>query len=184
MRDIKSAANRADIIVVSKAPKDLGESEKQQILGKLKPTAGQTVFFSYLEYQPMEPLNEKAKTIVAENADSVLAFCGIAHTEPFIEELRKHHKTVDFLRFADHHAFTKEDINGISDRFANLEGNKKIIVTTEKDAARLTNSPYLCQFEDVPLYDLPVGVRFLEEEKFNEEILSYVRKNSYDRWLH
>ena len=55
----------------------------------------------------------------------------------------------------------------------------KIIVTTEKDVARLTNSPYLCQFEIVPLYDLPVSVRFHEEEKFNETILTYVRQNSH-----
>ena len=184
LRDVRSAAKRADIIVVSKAPRDLNESEKQRIVGKLKPSESQKVFFSYLEYQALETLNEKAKSIAAEKADAVLAFCGIAHPEAFVEELKKHHKTVDFLRFTDHHVFTKEDISSILDRFASLDGDKKIIVTTEKDAARLTNSPYLCQFEDVPLYDLPVGVRFHEEEKFNEEILSYVRKNSYDRWLH
>ena len=184
LRDIRSAAKRADIIVVSKAPKDLDESERERIIGKLKPTEGQKVFFSYLEYQTLEPLNEKAKTVAAEDTDSVLAFCGIAHPEPFVKELKTHYKTVDFLRFADHHAFTKEDINSIRSRFTSLNGDKKIIVTTEKDAARLTNSPYLCQFKDVPIYDLPVGVRFHEEEKFNEEILSYVRKNSYDRRLH
>ena len=184
LRDVRSAAKRADIIVVSKAPRDLNESEKQRIIGKLKPSESQKVFFSYLEYQALEPLNEKAKSIAAEKADAVLAFCGIAHPEPFVEELKKHHKTVDFLRFADHHAFTKEDISSILDRFASLDGDKKIIVTTEKDAARLTNSPYLCQFECASLYVLPVNVRFHEEEKFNEEILNYVRKNSYDCWLH
>ena len=184
LRDVRSAAKRADIIVVSKAPKDLDESERQRIVCKLKPSKDQKVFFSYLEYQALEPLNEKAKTIAAEMIDSVLAFCGIAHPEPFVEALKKQFKNVDFLRFADHHAFAKEDISSILDRFAHLDGDKKIIVTTEKDAARLTKSPYLCQFEDAALYDLPVGVRFHEEEKFNEEILSYVRKNSYDRWLH
>jgi len=184
LRDVRSAAKRADIIVVSKAPNDLDENERQQIIGKLKPSAKQKVFFSYLEYQTLEPLNEKAKTIAAEKADAVLAFCGIAHPEPFVEEMKNHHKNIDFLRFADHHAFTKEDTSSILERFANLEGGKKIIVTTEKDAARLTNSPYLCQFEDVPLYELPVAVRLHEEEKFNEEILNYVRKNHYDRWLH
>ena len=184
LRDVRSAAKRADIIVVSKAPKDLDESERQRIVCKLKPSKDQKVFFSYLEYQALEPLNEKAKTIVAEKADSVLAFCGIAHPESFVEALKNQFKNIDSLRFADHHAFAKEDISSILDRFAHLDGDKKIIVTTEKDAARLTKSPYLCQFEDVPLYDLPVGVRFHEEEKFNEEILSYVRKNSYDRWLH
>ena len=184
LRDIKSAAKRADIIVVSKAPKCLDESEKQSIISKLKPSAEQKVFFSYLEYQALEPMNEMAKSIAAEKADSVLAFCGIAHPEPFGETLKEQYKTVDSLRFADHHAFKEEDINSILDRFANLGGEQKIIVTTEKDAARLTNSPYLCQFECAPLYVLPITVRFHEEEKFNEEILSYVRKNSYDRRLH
>ena len=184
LRDIKSAAKRAHIIVMSKSPKHLDDGEKQRIIRKLKPTREQKVFFSYLEYAPLQPLNEKAKTITAENADSVLAFCGIAHPEPFAEELKKHYKTVDFLSFADHHAYTENEVNDILNRFENLSGEKKIIVTTEKDAARLTNSPYLCQFEIAPLYVLPVSVRFHEEEKFNEEILKYVRENSYNRWIH
>ena len=49
LRDIKSAAKRAQIIVVSKSPMNLEEREKQQIIRKLKPTNGQKVFFSYLE---------------------------------------------------------------------------------------------------------------------------------------
>ncbi len=179
LRDIKSAAKRANIIVVSKSPKTLDEAEKQQIIKKLKPTKEQKVFFSYLEYAPLLPLNEKAKSVSAENADSVLAFCGIANPKPFVEELKTHHQTVDSLTFADHHAFTEDDVKHIMNRFENLGGEQKIIVTTEKDVARLTNSPYLCQFETAPLFALPVGVRFLEEEKFNEEILNYVRQNSH-----
>jgi tetraacyldisaccharide 4'-kinase len=184
LRDVKSAAKRAQIIVVSKSPKHLDEEEKQQIIGKLKPTEEQKVFFSYLEYNDLQPLNEKAKTVSIENADTVLAFCGIANPKPFVEELKNRYKTIDFLSFTDHHPYTENDIKTILKRFDNLGGEKKIIVTTEKDAARLTNSPYLCLFETAPLYALPVSVRFHEEEKFNEEILSYVRKNSYDRWLH
>jgi tetraacyldisaccharide 4'-kinase len=184
LRDVRSASKRADLIVVSKSPKDLDESEKQRIIGKLKPSEGQKVFFSSLEYQDLEPLNDKAKTITAEKADSVLAFCGIAHPEPFVEALKEQFKSVDFLRFADHHAYTENDMANIFRRFEALDGDKKIIVTTEKDAARLTNSPYLCHFEDAPLYVLPVSVRFHEEEKFNKEILNYVRKNSHNRRLY
>ena len=179
LRDIRSAAKRADIIVVSKSPKELDQSDKQQIIRRLKPTERQKVFFSSLEYAALKPLNEAAGQASAENADSVLAFCGIAHPEPFVEEMRKRYKTVDFLPFGDHHAYTENDIKAILKRFASLDGVNKIIVTTEKDAARLTNSPYLCQFECAPLYDLPVTVRFHEEEKFNEEILTYVRQNPH-----
>lgn len=179
LRDVRSAAKRADIIVVSKSPKILNESGKQQIINKLRQNEKQKVFFSTLEYAPLKPINETAKQVLYENADSVLAFCGIANPKPFVEELKKNYETVDFLHFVDHHAYSENDMKAILKRFENLGNGKKIIVTTEKDTARLTNSPYFCQFEGVPLYDLPVTVRFHEEEKFNEEILSYVRKNTH-----
>ena len=179
LRDVRSAAKRADIIVVSKSPESLATEEKQTIINKLKPTEKQQVFFSYLEYAPLQPLNEKAKTVTVENTDSVLAFCGIADPEPFKTALERLYKNVVVLPFADHHAYTENDIKAILKCFGNLLGEKKIIVTTEKDAARLTNSPYLCQFDGAPLYDLPVNVRFHEEEKFNEEILRYVRQNHH-----
>ena len=153
------------------------EDEKRQIINKLKSKEYQKVFFSYMENAPLLPLNEKAKTISFTDADSVLAFCGIANTIFFVEELEKRHKTVDFLHFADHHAYTEDDVQTIMNRYEDLGGKKKIIVTTEKDAARLTNSPYLCQFETAPLFALPIAVHFHEEEKFNQVILNYVRQN-------
>jgi len=184
LRDVKSAAKRADIIVISKAPKDLSEVEKQQITDKLNTSENQKVYFSYLEHEALQPLNEAAKAFSPEEADGAFAFCGIGNPKPFVEELKKRYHTVDFLPFGDHHVYREKDMKAVLDWFEKLDGEKKIIVTTEKDAMRLTNSPYLCQFERTPLYDLPVSVRFHEEEKFNDEILSYVRKNSYDRWLH
>ena len=179
LRDVRFAAKRADIIIVSKAPKDLGEDEKQQIISKLRPSENQKVYFSYLEHSAMQPLNEAAKAFSPEEAEGAFAFCGIANPKPFIEELKRRYHTVDFLPFGDHHAYKENDVKAVFNWFENLSGEKKIIVTTEKDAMRLTNSPYLCQFERVPLYVLPVSVRFHEEEKFNEEILNYVRKNAH-----
>ena len=179
LRDVKSSAKRAHIIVVSKSPTTMKEEEKKHIISKLKPNEEQKVFFSYLTYDDLQPLNEEAKRRSVENADGVVAFCGIANPKPFVDELKKRYKTVDFLSFADHHPYTENDIKAILQHFENLDGKKKIILTTEKVAARLTNSPYLCQFETAPLYDLPVSVRFHEEEKFNETILNYVRQNPH-----
>ena len=179
LRDVKSAAKHADLIVVSKSPKELDDAAKTAIVAKLKPLEYQKVYFSYLEYAPLQPLNEAAKAVSIEDPDIVLAFCGIANPKPFVEELKRQYETVDFLQFADHHTYTEDDIKTILKRFENLNSEKKIIVTTEKDAARLTNSPYLCQFERAPLYDLPVSVRFHEEEMFNKTILNYVRQNSH-----
>ena len=184
LRDVKSAAKHADILVVSKSPKDLEENTKASIFAKLKPEAHQKVFFSYLEYGQFTALNPAAESFNAETAQSALLFCGIAHPKPLIDKLKNQFKDLDVMTFGDHHAYKENDIRHILERFGQLAGEQKIIVTTEKDAARLTNYPYLCHFENAPLYDLPVSVRFHEEEKFNEEILNYVRKNSHDRRLY
>ena len=179
LRDVKSAARRANIIVVSKTPVGLSETEKQQIARKLKPTADQRLYFSYLEYKKPQPLNSIARNHAFEDADSALVFSGIANNEPFVEEMRKRFSKVISISFGDHHAYSETDIQAILKHYAELDGERKIIVTTEKDVARLANSPYLCQFENVPLFALPIGVRFHEEEKFNKEIMDYVRQDSH-----
>lgn len=177
LRDVRSSSKRAGIIVVSKSPKTLDDEIKQQVVNKLRPKNGQKVFFSYLEYEELKPLNAKAKHFEANAIESALLFCGIAHPNPLIDRLKGQYKHLEVMAFADHHAYTENDVASIMHRFESIPDEKKIILTTEKDAARLTNSPYLCQFESAPLYDLPVSVRFHEEEKFNKEILDYVRKN-------
>ena len=192
LRDVKSAAKRADIIVVSKSPKELEETEKQRIIKKLKPKAHQKVFFSYLEYKALIPWNYQAEAFDPNTADAALLFCGIARPQPLIEKLKELYKHLDVMTFPDHHIYTQHDAKNIKEHFDRLMGERKIIITTEKDDTRLQKSPYFCKNLSAPLYDLPSGmhffaplyilpvaVRFHEEEKFNQEILNYVRQNKH-----
>ena len=179
LRDIRQAAKRADIIVVSKAPHDLSEEQKTAINEKLKSLPHQKVFFSSLNYEPLKAVNTTAFETDPEDADAALVFCGIAKPKPFTERLRATFQRVETMTFNDHHGYSENDIKSLLKRFQELDGTKKIIVTTEKDYARLINSPYLCQFESVPLFVAPISIIISEEEKFNEEILSYVRKNAH-----
>ena len=181
LRDIKSAAKRADIIVVSKAPNSLDELDKAAIIGKLAPLPQQKVFFSTLVYEPLKAVNKLAATFDPDDAESVLLFCGIARPKSLIDKIKTQFSDVETLTFADHHPYTESDVKHILEMAGHLTGEKKIVVTTEKDLARFTNSPYLCQFDAVPLFVAPVSIRIDEEEKFNEEILNYVRKNSQHR---
>ncbi|MCR5013690.1 MAG: tetraacyldisaccharide 4'-kinase [Bacteroidales bacterium] len=181
LRDLKSAARRADIIVVSKAPAKLDENEKAAVIGRLKPEGRQQVFFSYLEYEELRPMNNSASRLKADNGlgDSALLFCGIAHPEPLANEMKSKFRNLELMPFADHHPYRHDDIERILQRYDGLPGDKKIIVTTEKDYARLTKNPYLCHFDTVPLFVAPVRVRFHQEESINNEIKSYVRQNHH-----
>ena len=181
LRDVRSAAKRADIILVTKAPCDLDRFQKAEIVEKLHPLPHQSVYFSSIEYARLQEANHAAYQTDAETADAVLLFCGIARPQPLVEELKRHYQHVEVIAFADHHPYSKTDVDNILQRYGRMEGTKKIIVTTEKDVARFTNSPYLCQFDSVPLFAAPISIQINEEEKFNKEILNYVRKNSQHR---
>ena len=179
LRDVRFAAKRADLIVVSKTPNDLNEMEKSNIIKKLKPLPHQKVFFSSLEYEPLIAGNTTALETDSKNADAALLFTGIANPNPLIEKIKSQYLHFDSLSYSDHHPYTEKDLQHIMKRYHDLEGSHKIIVTTEKDYARIKNSPYLCSFESVPLFVAPIHVCFDEKERFNKEILSYVRKNAH-----
>ena len=137
-----------------------------------------------MEYKPLEPLNDTASLLSAHDIEGMVLFCGIANPKPLISELSSHCKHLETITFKDHHAFTDNDVEALIKKFQQLPCERKILVTTEKDYARLKNSPYLCKFDSVPLFAAPISIHIFEEEKFNEEILNYVRKDSHDRWLY
>lgn len=180
LRDIRQAARRAEIIVVSKAPKDLSDEAKASTIEKLKTDGKQKVYFSYLEYEALLPLNKKAKEIAINQIDKALLFTGIANPEPLARHLDACFSKVESIAFGDHHPYSGNDIKKVVASYEKMEGSDKIIITTEKDAARLAKSAYLCHLETVPLFAAPIRVHFHEEEKFNEDIKDYVRKNSRD----
>lgn len=177
LRDIRDAARRADCIIVSKTPDDLDENAQNEIRKRLKINDNQNLYFSSIVYDDLQVLNAEAEKNPSADADGVLVFCGIANPAPLIAHLQTRHQNVELLHFADHHNFSEHDIQSILKRFESMEGERKIIVTTEKDAMRLTKSAYLCQLESAPLFVAPIHIRFHQEEKFNEAIEQYVRQN-------
>ncbi|MCA6100268.1 tetraacyldisaccharide 4'-kinase [Bradyrhizobium australafricanum] len=74
-------------------------------------------------------------SLAALNGTRALAFAGIGDPARFFSTLRS--SGVDVVRskaFADHHAFTKEEIEAL---VADARGDALTLVTTEKDLARL-----------------------------------------------
>lgn len=181
LRDVKSAAKRADIIIVTKSPRVLLPYDKRDVVSLLDAAPYQKVFFTYIDFQRLTPINKTAKETVLQDMKSIYLFCGIANPYPLEDHLKRKYNTLITNYYDDHHCFTDTDIDAILEGFNNVIGKNKIIVTTEKDLMRLTNSSYINRFENVPLFTIPIEVRFndaKEEETFNNLVLNYVGKNS------
>lgn len=158
LRDQRSSASRADIIVVTKCPPGLTEHERFLIMQEINPTPDQKVFFTAIQYNtPYHIVG--GKPLAISKSHEVLLVCGIANPEPLTDYIHEASKTYDALFYSDHHIFSIDDIRDIKDRFDQMAVDKKMILTTEKDAVRLVK--FHTQLASLPFYVLPISLKFL-----------------------
>ena len=186
LRDLKSSAKRADIIVVTKTERILSPIIRKIILEKIKPKPHQTVYFSYLKYRNPVSIPSLKVTQFARQYSVIILFTGVANPYPLKDFLRYRCRELVTIDFPDHHNYTKRDVQLILDTWNEHFAKKKLLVTTEKDAMRLINSPYLRLLKDLPVVYVPVEVKFhgQDEKKFNHQILNYVRENQRNGKIH
>ncbi|MDD7273190.1 MAG: tetraacyldisaccharide 4'-kinase [Prevotella sp.] len=186
LREPLSGKHRADIIIITKCPKELSPINYRVLSKAMEPYPFQELFFTTLEYCDLKPIFEEEalqKEIKLQEIQNynILLLTGIALPKQLELDIRKFSKNkhLDILAYPDHHSFKKKDIAEINKRFAEIP-EPKIVITTEKDMARLICLEGIDEAVRKNIYTLPIKVKFMleQQEKFNEKILSYVQKNS------
>lgn len=182
LREWACGSSRADIIIVSKTSSVLSPIEKRRVKEKLKPNPNQEIYFSYIKYGEITPFTNAAKNLInsIEKKYSVLLITGIAKAGPLFYKLNNEYNSINHIKFSDHHNFTNTDVINIKEKFKNLYGNNKIIITTEKDIMRLSLPKILKQLQNIPIFYIPIEICFHgnDKEEFNQQILKYVTANS------
>jgi tetraacyldisaccharide 4'-kinase len=174
LRDQRSSAKRAHIITVTKCPASLNEEEKNKIVKELNPEEDQQIFFTTTEYGlPYHIISHRQKKISQD--DEILLVTGIANPAPLKQYLSEHASAYYQLEYKDHHIFRIDDLKDINKKFSSITANKKIIITTEKDAVRLLK--FKDQLAQLPLYVLPVKHKFLfcENEQFDKKVIDFIQ---------
>jgi len=183
LREPMKGKNRADIVMITKCPKNLTPMEFRVITKAMALYPYQHLYFTSISYdalQPLFPNGLEPKRIEDLKGQNVLLLTGIASPRLLEEDLSACHVGTTTLAFSDHHNFKDKDIELINSTFEAMKA-PKCIVTTEKDAARLIHVDGLSDEVRRHLYVLPVRISFMQDEqaqKFNENILGYVHKNS------
>ena len=170
LRESRSGAKRADIIVVTKCPANLSLDEQNEIKSKLQLNSDQELYFSYIDYDDSVYSEDKVlKVSEIENVDKLL-LAGIAKPEPFFGYLQD--ENVECLTYPDHHHFSEKELLEINNKSKN-----KIIITTEKDFVRLKGS-----IPKEQLFYLPIRSTFLSvSENFDKTITNYVGTSTRNR---
>lgn len=156
LRESRQGASRADAVIVTKCPEDLSARSMQQMRAQVQPYAGSDtpVFFAGIHYQP--PLKVSGEP--ARMPEPVLLISGIAQAELFEAYARREYKVTGHIRWGDHHRYTESDRQKV--RAKMQESGAQAVLTTEKDMVKLLHAAWA----ELPLYYLPIGVRFLKHE--------------------
>ena len=81
-------------------------------------------------------------------------------------------------QYRDHHIYTSSDLQELLKKFEVFSVNKtaKLILTTEKDAVRLTK--FKEELAGIPIYVIPIAHEFLfhQENAFLEQISAFIRQ--------
>ncbi|MFM7662938.1 MAG: tetraacyldisaccharide 4'-kinase [Bacteroidota bacterium] len=171
LRESRSGAKRADIIVFTKCPEALSFEAKQSYLNAML-RLKVPVFFSSVHYLPLRLVG--SKTI--ENPEHVLLITGIANPNPLEKHLSNDY-SVTHLSFGDHFNYSLRDLKEIHRKFTTFDIEKTIIITTEKDFMRMQETSLKVEMSQYPWYVQPIGISLDREEAFLQTIEAYVRKN-------
>lgn len=181
LRESQEGKNRANIVIVTKCPRDIKPMGFRVVQKALDLKPYQKLYFSTLKYGKLTPLFGQGETLPLERLEKehVLLLTGIASPEQMQLDLQQYTHNIYPLAYPDHHYFTAADVEEINLRFQTME-EPKLVVTTEKDATRLMQLAGLSEDVRKALYTLPVEVEIMrnESETFNEKITGYVLKNS------
>ncbi len=176
LRDLPSRIVEADIVIVTKCPKYLEDADRSRAVEGLglKGYNPQTcsalsaegksimVFFTGIEYLTPEPVYEGGNPRYVYSKNLIL-FSGIADDRPLRMFLSDHYKIVRSLSFSDHHRFTRSDIRGIE--AAVRDCPTAALATTEKDAQRLPDCPFVTDKLKERLFYVPIRAVFSSEEE-------------------
>ena len=162
---------RCEMVVVTKCPSDLNAMDRRMMKKELDlfPPPSQQLFFSNIRYAdpvPVFPVQSPQLTSLnwLHPDDAVLCLTGIATPKPLVRYLRQFPASIKVMHYDDHHFFTRRDFSDIFKVYNSLEGKRKFIITTEKDAVRIMSNPYYPPTMRSIIYYIPMKVGFLETE--------------------
>lgn len=177
-------AEKANIVIVTKCPDGITPLELRLLAKEIQVYPYQDLFYTFFRYGSLTPVfvekGEELSLKKLQNKD-VLIVAGIANPRPFFRKVKRYAKHAETMQYADHYQFTLKDISDIKSRLSVMGDKEKVIVVTEKDAARFRSMDGLDDEIKSALYYLPIRVSFVNEEDkklFNNKIVDHVRENS------
>jgi tetraacyldisaccharide 4'-kinase len=166
LRESRSGASRADVVVITKCPQTLTGEKMIAIEKSVRKYTVKPIFFTKVRYGFPVPFAGAPGTI----CDKVILVSGIANADPLEEYVKSNFEMVKHVVYGDHYQYTLSSIKALVALVKANPGTS--ILTTEKDMVKIDSTEFLTLTSHVSMFYLPIEVEFLKDgEDFDEMVL-------------
>jgi tetraacyldisaccharide 4'-kinase len=187
LREPSSGAKRADLIIVTKCPKEMQPLDRRIIMYKLDPLDHQEVYFSYIEYGDPYPVFLKSESVEFPSDHHYIVITGIEDPAPLHEHIAGKEVSMETIQRPDHHRFGEKDLRQLKRSISRAGSRKVVVLTTEKDAARMKGSSSADRFAELPIYAVPMKVKVHgeeEQDRLGQILAKHVREDQRNDRIH
>lgn len=174
LREWRYGHQRAKVVVVTKCPHFPDEKEVIRWRKELKLKNEQKLFFSKIKYGTPYNIFQKNEKYELRDSSHVILVSAIAQSDYLNDYVFPKVGSLTDYSYEDHHYFNSLEIQTICEKFKSLPQEDKIILTTEKDATRLSLFQSEFQTRGISVYALPIEVQFYQQELFIDTIKNYL----------
>lgn len=154
LRESRNSARRADVIIVTKCPRELPIEEREKFISELNIDLKQKVFFTKIKYDKYIFGKSKKLPLNILKKIPFILVTGIADNALLVRELKIKGLVFKTINYKDHFTYTRKDINKINSL---SDGN--LILTTEKDYHKLQE-----HMNSDLLFYIKINISFSEED--------------------
>lgn len=189
LRDLPERVGAADIVIISKCPKDIDPWQRSRWAeaigltgydgtkgyGLRKDGSIQHLFFTTIGYDtPMAVFPEGDARYVYSK--KLILFSGIANDKPLRHYLSSSYKLLRHFEFSDHHRFSRNDMTGLIRESKAFPTS--VVMTTEKDCQRVRDCDGLPDNFRQRLFYTPIKSEFISKDDhrlFVEALTSFLK---------
>jgi tetraacyldisaccharide 4'-kinase len=158
LREPRRALRRANAVVVTRG--ELVSDERRAALVReiASFVLEQFVFVAASDYELVESTSGKAVPLQTLSERDVLALSAIGNPRAFEQTLTRFGARVQSARFADHHAYTTQDLRSVLGR---AHQSRAVVVMTEKDWVKIEP----LSFDKTNAYVLRLNLKFPPDQR-------------------
>lgn len=172
LRESRIGAKRADIMIISKCPEEMGY-RKEYILTKARKYLRNNdvpVFFTKIIYQNPKAVFQSMFNI--NPSTEIVLFCGLANPHALIEYVKANYKLASTFVMKDHQDYSLNSLKPIFSNFKSINSANKCLMVTEKDMVKLLQTDLAKVLSKYPIFYVPIKIEFISDKQLFDHIIS------------